>query len=167
MVVKNFSRCSSVSCFESFNPRSLEQRPVSSQTCGKTTAADTTGPASGPQPASSTPATRVVPFCQSSRSKLSRFLNVAVRAMQLQTLARPFSQAIEKSFAAGKLNGWPSFDKTTRVTGNIKLLLILCNCLHPFLAPICQKVFHCIIVLLESRKNLPNRHLRVCRRGPC
>ena len=35
---------------------------------GNTTAAATTGPASGPQPASSTPATSVRPFCHSSRS---------------------------------------------------------------------------------------------------
>src|SRR5690349_180069 len=45
----SLSRCSAVSCLESFRPR---MRLLSS----RMTAAATTGPASGPRPASSTPA---------------------------------------------------------------------------------------------------------------
>ena len=52
------------------------------------TAAETTGPASGPQPASSTPATSAMPFCQSSRSYDSRFQNFALILPRYKTMAR-------------------------------------------------------------------------------
>ncbi len=44
---------------------------------GRMAAAATTGPASGPRPASSTPATRVMPGCHSTRSNSKRSENLA------------------------------------------------------------------------------------------
>src|SRR6266404_3903371 len=61
-----------VNCLESFKPRSFVIKPVWTQAQGNTTAAAKTGPARGPHPASSTPATNVSPFCQSSDSCASR-----------------------------------------------------------------------------------------------
>src|SRR4051812_14723163 len=72
MMVKNFSRCSASSCLESFSPRSFGQRPLSIQEEGNMTAAETTGPASGPQPASSAPATSERPCRHNSVSCESR-----------------------------------------------------------------------------------------------
>src|SRR5256885_180070 len=68
MIWKNFSRSSESSCLESFKPRSFRGRPDCNHAHGKTTAAAAAGPARGPQPASSTPATSVSPFCQSPDS---------------------------------------------------------------------------------------------------
>ena len=53
---KSFSRSSAVNCLESRNPLGRFESP-----CGRITAAATTGPASGPRPASSTPATHAPP----------------------------------------------------------------------------------------------------------
>mgnify|MGYP002146606689 CR=1 FL=1 len=50
------------SCLLSFNP-------TGQASLGKIQAAATTGPARGPRPASSTPATRKYPFCQAASSK--------------------------------------------------------------------------------------------------
>src|SRR6266850_1778432 len=61
-----------VNCLESFKPRSFVIRPVWTQAQGNTTAAAKTGPARGPQPASSAPATTVNPFCHNSDSCASR-----------------------------------------------------------------------------------------------
>jgi len=59
---------SSVSCLESFKPRSLEHKPASSQLCGNSTRRRDHRPANGPQPPHPLPPTRAVPFCQRSRS---------------------------------------------------------------------------------------------------
>src|SRR5438477_78920 len=61
----NLARCSDVSTFESSRPR------IGFAPTGKTTAAATTGPASGPRPTSSIPATVTRPSPQSATSRLS------------------------------------------------------------------------------------------------
>jgi len=60
-VSKNWSRTAGVNCFESSIPR--QENPA-----GTMTAAATTGPASGPRPASSIPATSGIPLAHSSFS---------------------------------------------------------------------------------------------------
>ena len=60
-VSKNCSRTEGVNCLESLIPR--QQKPA-----GTMTAAATTGPASGPRPASSIPATSGIPLAHSSFS---------------------------------------------------------------------------------------------------
>src|SRR6266446_1355747 len=58
---KSSSRIGAVNCLESLTPE--QENPD-----GTITAAATTGPASGPRPASSIPATNGIPFVQSSLS---------------------------------------------------------------------------------------------------
>jgi len=62
-IAKNFSRRAAGIFFESFRPSSLKSP-------GRMTAAATTGPASGPRPASSTPATKRNPRARRARSRV-------------------------------------------------------------------------------------------------
>ena len=65
ILTANFSRCSAVSTFESSSPR-IGFAPI-----GNTTAAATTGPASGPRPTSSIPATILRPSHHNAASRFS------------------------------------------------------------------------------------------------
>ncbi len=49
-------------------------------------AATTSDPANGPRPASSTPAMRAMPDCQSGSSNSKRFMNLAVMALEITAL---------------------------------------------------------------------------------
>ena len=61
MAPKSSTRIFSVSCLESLRRCRDSGRPSVTHSAGNTAAAATTGPASGPRPASSTPAKRVKP----------------------------------------------------------------------------------------------------------
>ena len=65
-----------MSCLESFRPSSSRGRPDSAHFAGRMAAAATTGPASGPRPASSTPATRVIPRFHNARSNSKRSIKL-------------------------------------------------------------------------------------------
>src|SRR5262249_33457361 len=77
------SRSAALSFFESSTPRSLTSR-------GRMTAAARTGPASGPTPTSSTPATRVSPAAQRPRSVRSNTpIRAACRRCRFPTMMTP------------------------------------------------------------------------------
>ena len=79
------SRFLAVNFFES-------SRPSSAQSSGKMTAAATTGPASGPRPASSTPATKKIPRARRARSReKSQAMGRPGKAYAAAAVTRAFS----------------------------------------------------------------------------